>query len=252
MMRIALAELSIATFFLPCVVCAGQPPVNATQTSNGAPAAPSAPALVAPALSVSQILQPAIDSLQNALNSVRVDRWKKGSIREEANQNISQIQRDLQVNLPPLVGEADAAPGSVSKMLPVSRNVGALYDVLLRVVEASRVVAPDDQVSELQQALVALGNARLAVGDRIQGSADALEKQVVDLRAAAQRQTMTRAVIQVPIVLPCAPVATRHTTRRTAKTQQSKPAGTSGSSSSSSNGAKQNSNNAKPQQQGSH
>ena len=196
-----------------------------------------------------QILQPAVDSLQSSLNGVHTDKWKKGGIRDEANQNISQILRDVQVNLPPLVRDADAAPGSVSKMLPVSRNVGALYDVLLRVVEASRVVAPDDQVTQLQQALATLGNARLALIDREQASADALEKQMVDLRTASQRQTMTRAVIQVPIVLPCSSAATRHTTRKATKPAGAKPAGTSNAPAASpANGAKPNTN-AKPQQQ---
>jgi hypothetical protein len=185
---------------------------------------------------VSQILQPALDDVQGTLNGVRVDKWKKGSIREEANQNISQIMRDVQANLPPLVRDADAAPGSVSKMVPVSKNVGALYDVLLRVVEASRVVAPDDQVAQLQQSLLTLGNARLALADRMQASAEALEKQVVDLRTGAQRQGPMRAVIQVPIVLPCGPASARHTTRRTTKA----PAKPAGANSSPSNGAKPN------------
>lgn len=245
-MRTALAELTIATFFLPCVLCAGQPPANASAAS---PALVPPAAAAAPGPSVYQILQPAVDSLQASLNGVHTDKWKKGGIRDEATQNISQILRDVQVNLPPLVRDADAASSSVSKMLPVSRNVGALYDVLLRVVEASRVVAPDDQVSQLQQALVTLGNARLALIDREQASADALEKQVGDLRTASQRQTMTRAVIQVPIVLPCSSAPTRHTTRKTTK-PAAKPAGANNAAPSTpSSGAKPNTNSKPPQPQ---
>lgn len=245
-MRTALAELTVAIFFLPCVLCAGQPPANATQSATGSLAAPPV-AVAAPGPSVSQILQPALDSVQGALDGVRVDRWKKGNIRDEASQNISQITRDVQANLPPLIRDADSSPGSVGKMLPISRNVGALYDVLLRVVEASRVIAPDDQVAQLQQALVTLGNARLALGDRMQTTADALEKQVVDLRRAAQPQTAMRAVVQVPIVLPCGTAPARRTTRKTTKPAAAKPAGTNGSPSPAPV------NNAKPQQQqGSH
>ena len=249
-MRIALAELTIATFLLPCALCAGQPAPPLVQTSMGPPAtssAPSAPATPGP--SVSQILQPGLDSVQGTLGGMHVDKWKKGGIRDEANQNISQIMRDVQANLPPLIRDADSAPGSVSKMMPVSRNVGALYDVLLRVVEASRVVAPDDQVAQLQQALVALGNARLALIDRMQASADALEKQVVDLRGAAQRQPVTRAVVQVPIVLPCASATVHRTTKKTAKPAAGKPAGANNAPATPTNGAKPNANSAKPQQQ---
>lgn len=244
-MRTALAELTVATFLLPCVLCAGQPPANPGQPS------PPAPAAAAPAASVYQILQPAVESLQGALNGVHTDKWKRGGIRDEANQNISQIMRDVQENLPPLVRDADAAPGSVSKMLPVSRNIGALYDVMLRVVEASRVVAPDDQVTQLQQALVTLGNARLTLIDREQASADALEKQMIDLRSSSQRQTMTRAVIQVPVVLPCSSASARRTTRKTTKPSAAKPATAkpAGANNPPANGAKPNTNNAKPPQQ---
>jgi hypothetical protein len=112
------------------------------------------------------MMQPAIGAVQRAVSGVRIDKWKKGNVREEANQNINQILRDVQENLPPLLHDADASQGSLSKLLPVSRNVSALYDVLLRVVEASRVAGPDDQVDQLQKALVSLGDARLALGTR--------------------------------------------------------------------------------------
>ena len=249
-MRIALPELAIAACFSACSVCGGQNPANLTQASGANPSAPSAPAsaAAAPAPSVSQILQPALDQVQGTLNGIRVDKWKRGGIRDEASQNVSQIIRDLQGNLPPLVHDAESAPGSVSKMLPVARNVAALYDVLLRVVEASRVVAPDDQVKQLQQALITLGNARLALGDRMQSSAETMEKQVVDLRTTVQRQQAFRAVIQVPVVLPCAPSTTHRATRRSTKPRpQTKPAGSNGSSSSSPNGPQQNTNNPKQQ-----
>ncbi|MDR3453012.1 MAG: hypothetical protein P4L96_09435, partial [Rhodoferax sp.] len=156
------------------------------------------------------------DSVQRTLNAVRVDKWKKGSIRDEANQNISEILRDVQVNLPPLVRDADAGPATLSKLLPVSRNVSALYDVLLRVVEASRVVGPDDQVQQLQQALATLGNARLALADRMQGSAETLEKQVADLRATIQQQAAQRQTTLVPVALPCVTPPAHRTARKPA------------------------------------
>jgi len=163
------------------------------------------------------MLAPSLDSVHRTLDALRVERWKKGTVRDEANANIAQILRDIDSNLPPLLHDADAAPGTIGKMLPVSRNVNALYDVLLRVVEAARVVAPDDQAEQLQKALVTLGNARLAFGDRMQGSADALEKQVVDLRATIQADAARRAAAPAPIALPCIPPPTHHTTTRTHK-----------------------------------
>jgi hypothetical protein len=146
-----------------------------------------------------------------------MDKWKKGNVREEASQNIQQILSDLQDNLPPLLHDADASQGALSKLLPVSRNVSALYDVLLRVVEASRVAGPDDQVDQLQKALLSLGDARLALGTRMQGSAEVMEKQVTDLKTAIQQQPMQRIVVPTPVVLPCGPATTRKTKKAPAK-----------------------------------
>ena len=86
----------------------------------------------------------------------------------------------------------------------MSRHLNALYDVLLRVSEASRVSGTDDQAAQLQQALLSLGNARLALDDRMQGSAGALEKQVIDLRATIQQQAAERAAMPTPVAVPWA------------------------------------------------
>jgi hypothetical protein len=167
---------------------------------------PVPPPIAAPAPRViSELLQPSLDTVRQALQSLRIDKWKKGSIRDEASGNIDAIQRDLRANLPSLLQDADAAPGTVSKLLPISRHVDALYDVLLRVTEASRVVGPDDQAAQLQKALLSLGNARLALDDRLQGSAGALEKQVVDLRANIETEAARRASEPAPVALPCVP-----------------------------------------------
>jgi hypothetical protein len=181
--------------------------------------APTAAAQVAPVVPVSTQLQPALSSVHQTVDLVRVDKWKRGNIRDEAAQNISQIQRDIDVTLPPLLREADAAPMTLSTLLPISRNISALYDVLLRVVEASRVVGPDEQVTQLQQALVTLGNARLAFGERMQTAAVSAEKQVTDLRRTVQAQADKIAATPTPASVPCTPApktAPKKTTRKPA------------------------------------
>jgi hypothetical protein len=119
---------------------------------------------------------------------VRLEKWKRGTVREEAGTNIDAIQRDLRGTLPALLKEADAAPATLSKVLPVSRNVDALYDVLVHVVEAARVAAPADQVGQLQAAMDDLEKARVTLDTHIQDTAIAQEKQVVDLRSTVQTQ----------------------------------------------------------------
>jgi hypothetical protein len=209
--------MSAASFAIPIHVLIAQTPA-------AAPVPASAPAQ--PTVSVSAQLQPALSAVHRAADSVHVDKWKKGNIRDEAAQNISQIQRDIDVTLPPLIRDADSSPASLSKLLPVSRNISALYDVLLRVVEASRIIAPDDQVGALQQALVTLGNARLAYGDRMLNSAVAAEKQIADLRTTVQTQAAKMAATPLPVSVPCTPPAARSTTKKTTtrKPAAAKPA----------------------------
>ena len=192
------------------------------------PVKPAPPQTASPApQAISGLLEPALDTMRRTLDGVHIDKWKKGSIRDEASVNIDSIRNDLRTNLPPLLQEADAGPGTVEKLLPISNHIDALYDVLLRVSEASRVSGPDDQATQLQQALLSLSKARLALNDRIQGSADALEKQVADLRATIQQQAAQRAAIPAPVALPCIPPPVKKPapkTRKPAASSTAKPA----------------------------
>lgn len=183
------------------------PAIYATAQSAPPPAAAAAPS-VAP--QASALLQPALNSVVTVLNSLKVDKWKKGSVREEAGQNVASILRDIQNNVPPLVGAADAAPGSISAAMPLVKHLDALYDVLLRVEEASRVAAPGDQAAQLQDALTVFGAARFALDDALQKQAAAQEKQVSDLRAAlAQREkAASEAATRSAATKPCVPAST--------------------------------------------
>jgi hypothetical protein len=151
-------------------------------------------------------------------------------VREEANANISDIQRDVQTTLPSLLKDADAAPGALSQVLPLSRNVDALYDVLLRVEEGARVSAPAEQVTALQQALVTLQKARSALDLQLQETAAAQEKQVTVLRTTLQAQAAARAAVTPAPVPTCpAPPPAKKAVRKRkppATTPQTPPAAT--------------------------
>ncbi len=193
-----------------------------------APAAarPGSQPVAAAVPSTSAVLQPALETVHGTLAAVRTDKWKRGTVRDEAGMDIGSINNDMQLNLPPLMRDADAAPGAISKQIAVTRHVDALYDVLLRVVEAARISAPGDQSDALQQALVTLSKARLALYDKMQDAAVAQEKQVTDLRATVQKQASFKCPAPPPPV-PC-PKPMHHTARRkpaAAKTpEEKKPA----------------------------
>ena len=184
----SLAALGAAQAYPPRAAASSVPPAM--------PAAPVAP------VTASALLHPALDAVQQTLFAIRLEKWKRGTVRDEANSNVGTILHDIEDGLPPLLRQADASPGVLSKELPVARNVDALYDVLLRVVEASRVAAPRDQVVELQQALLTLSKARLALDQRMQNLAVSLERQVSTMRSVLQSQ----AVAQCPVTPP--PLAT--------------------------------------------
>jgi len=161
----------------------GTGPVSGT-TSDPAAGRPAALAAPAP----SHILQPSFDAVQQTLAGLKIERWKRGSVRDEAGADINSIQQDMRQHVPGLLKDADAAQGALSKTLPLSRHVAALYDVLLRVVEAARMAAPTDQTDQLRQSLADLNKARLALDDSMEAVAGLQEKQIADLRVTVQKQ----------------------------------------------------------------
>lgn len=189
--------------------------------------APAAPQVLLP----SAILQPSLTELQSTLNALKLDKWKKGSVRDEANENINAIQHDVQNNLPQLIAAADLAPGSLSKAIPLMKHLDALYDVVLRVEEASRVVAPAEQVDALQQAMLKLSTARISLDDQMVAQATAQEKQVADLQIALKAQEAIAQKMSASATdgKPCKPVpAPAHKKRASKPAAKPSPSTTAG------------------------
>jgi hypothetical protein len=197
-MSISKAIFVTTAFFSPVLVCAAQ-------TAAGGPAVPAAASSAFTPAPPSEILQQALDEVQQTVGAVKLDKWKKGTVRDEAANNIDAIQRYMQGTMPQLMKEGDAAPGTLSKVLPISRNVGALYDVLVHVVEGSRVSAPGDQVNQLQQALTDLEKARVKFGNQLEQTATVQEKQIVELRTTVQTQAASLKAASTPPPAPKCP-----------------------------------------------
>lgn len=189
----ALRHLPPAIFLMiscgPCIALAAQPPAAAPVTSMQTK--PSA------------MVQPAIDTLQQTLEVLRPDKWKASdAARQEAGANISSIHRDLEGALPSLLAAADAAPGSVSRLLPAYRNVEALYDVLLRIVGTANLAAPGQQSAALERARVSLENAQRSLGDQLTSTALSQEQQVHNLQVALRAVPPTPAPVACPTPAP--------------------------------------------------
>ncbi len=192
----------IASAFFPLMLPGGAqtapaaaPVASSTAGANTA-FTPSAP---------SDILRRSLDEVQQTVGGLKLDKWKRGTVRDEAGTNVDAIQRDLQGTLPSLLKEADSAPASLSKVLPVSRNIDALYDVMVHLVEGSRVAAPGDQVGQLQTTLADLEKARVRLGNQLVQTATVQEKQIVDLRTTVQTQAASLKAAATPPPAPKCP-----------------------------------------------
>lgn len=143
--------------------------------------------------SASTLLRPGLTGLAAGLQTVKTNRWKLSqAARDEVENNVGSLHRDLDTTLPDLLAAADARPASLALALPVSRNVDALYDVLLRTLERARTAAPADQAAALDGARVSLDQARRSFDAFLQAT------------AAAQEQAL-RQVQNVPAPPPCVP-----------------------------------------------
>ncbi|MDE3105042.1 MAG: hypothetical protein KGK08_07685 [Acidobacteriota bacterium] len=190
---------------------------------------PAAPATSAPATAAtapSAVIKPGLDSLQEAIGELRIERWKAPSaMRDEMTANVSSIQRDVQGALPGLMTAADAAPDSAAALLPLCRNLGALYDVVLRLDAVARLSATASQVQALDQALAKLEDGRRVLLDSAQGAAQSREKQVTDLKAALKAATTPPPAPAAPVVSAAPPVVNKSRKKPVAK-PAAKPAGT--------------------------
>ena len=213
----------VTTVFSPMFICAAQ-------TAVGDPAA----SVTSPTSNVftpvppSDILKPALQEVLQTVGAVNLDKWKKGSVRDEAGKNIDAIQRYMHGTMPQLIIEGDAAPGTLTKVLPISVNVDALYNVLVHVVEASRVSAPGDQVGQLQRALADLEKARVTFGNQIQQVATVQEKQMLELRTTVQTQAASLKAASTPPPAPKCPAPPPPAKKKKAPTKSTTTPGTTG------------------------
>src|ERR1700676_1049863 len=111
-MRISNAVSLVAAFCLFFAVCGAQPPPATPQSPPAAPPAPVAP----PAATPSGVLQPSLNAVQQTLAALKLDKWKRGTVRDEAGKNIAAILRDIETSLPPLITAADSTPETLSKV----------------------------------------------------------------------------------------------------------------------------------------
>ncbi len=167
------------------------------------------------AVAPSGLVQPSLGTVEQSLEQVFLDRWKASkALKETTTNNLGSIHRDLETTLPGLLATADAAPGSVAGLVPVSQNLGALYDVLLRVTVVAESSAPAEQTAALEQALTSLEGARRSFTERLQSTAEAQERRATELQTALSARPAPAEAAAAPA--PCKPVPTPKTRKKPA------------------------------------
>ena len=170
--------------------------------------APTTEAVSAATAGPSGVVQPALGTLRQMLGVVRLDKWKMSkAVRDVTAGNVNSIGKDVDSTLPSLLATADAAPNSVAGMLPVSRNMAALYDVLLRVTVVAETSAPKDQADALEQAMVSLEGTRHTFDDQVQSVAVRRDQQVSELQKALSARPVVTAAPVTPTPVEVAPTA---------------------------------------------
>jgi len=217
------------------MVFAATAAATSAQTPAGTVSAPPTATPAAGPATAADLLQPALSNAQSTLTSLKLDKWKKGSVREEAESNVNALLADLNNNIQPLITTADSAPGQLSKAIPLVKHLDAFYDVLLRVEEASRVAAPAEQIGALQDALLRVSQARIAYDDVLQSQAAGVEKQIADLQTAMRAEQADVKDFQHQAELakaaaktaPCKAATPAHKKRRRAPAKKTPPANAS-------------------------
>ncbi len=191
------------------------PICTAAQVGTPAPAAASQNQPATSATPISSIVQPATTELAQTLPLLHPDKWKLSSeLRRRADDNLSSVSNDLSSTLPNLVAGADTPQPALPALFALSRNLRALYDVVLRVSTAAEIAAPDQQAAALTQALNSLATARQQLDERLDASAAAQQQQLATLQSslAASREALAQA--KAAAVAQPAP-STTHTRTRT-------------------------------------
>lgn len=197
----AAALLSFA-LSLSLAPLAAQPATSSAATTPAAPSAAPASAPAPPPLpTYTDLLKPSLSGLYGTLSDLRIEKWKNGSVRGEAEHDTTSIVDDLNQKVPGLLKDADAAPNRVAAALALTRNFAALYDVSLRVLDASRIAAPPDQAAKIQDALNSLAAANRALYDRLEKAVTVQETHIGDLETKLKAQQQA-ALHPVPVTTP--------------------------------------------------
>ncbi|WP_058187552.1 hypothetical protein [Terracidiphilus gabretensis] len=220
----ALLFFAFALSLAPLVTGQTGPAAPASAPASAAASASPAPA---PALtSYTELLKPSLATLYATLADLKLDKWKGGNVRTEAEHDTASIVDDLNQKMPDLLKNADAAPTRIGAALPLAQNFAALYDVSLRVLDAARIAAPADQAAKIQDTMNGMAAANRSLYDRLEQASKVQETHIGDLetKIKVQQDAAAHAVATAPPPPACpAPAAKKPAVKRKPAAKPAQP-----------------------------
>ena len=120
---------------------------------------------------------------------LRCAKWKASSAAKGAAQaNADSIQRNLTAALPGLIEAVRAAPEDVNAGFKLYRSVNALTDVFGTLTEATRVFGQESEYGALSQELQVLNSVRRRLGENLEQSTAANQRELNQLRMQTNDQ----------------------------------------------------------------
>jgi hypothetical protein len=177
-------------------------------------------------------------STQADFEKLRIEKWKAdGSTKRATETDVGSIQRNLQSALPEIVTQLRGSPEDLPASFKLYRNLDALYDVFISVVESAGAFGPKDDFQLLQEDLDALERSRRSMADRIESLSAAKESELARLRS----EVRTLQAAQTPAAPPKKVVvddteAPKKTTKKKSTTKTTKPASSTSTQNSSNSG----------------
>ncbi len=182
------------------VAAPAEPAPSRTGTPATAQASLPQPGNLTPLLSQ---LEQTATAINGDVAGLRINKWKADAgTRQQAEQNVQSIQRNLTSALPTIIGAVRSAPDNVAASFKLYRNVNALYGVISSLAESAGAFGPRDEYQPLATEAANLDHIRLQMADQLENLAafkDAevgrLMVQVRNLTAQVAAKPPTRIVV---------------------------------------------------------
>jgi hypothetical protein len=164
------------------LIAAHGPASSGAQVSSGAQP-PVAYASVNELNGILTRLQQTAQSMQADLGKTRIEKWKTdATTKKQTLANVESVQRNLQSALPEMIASLNNSPEDLGASFKLYRNLDALYDVFVAVVESAGAFGSKDEFQSLGNDMNGLEAARRAFGERMQKLASSKEDDLAHLR----------------------------------------------------------------------